>query len=234
VSRPFIILASSRKGTHLIETAISQHPDILSHGQMLSNIGKEYQVPESRAELVARLFDGPLPVAVVSLAWGQANDPPTGLWDELRTRNVGVIYLHRRNMLRWYVSWRLAKATGEWISSHSSTPPNIQIAVDPAICLAEIQADWQREMESREWFANQSSLHLWYEDITRNFDAEIARIQRFLEVQALCLRPTCYKQQTRPLSDVIANYAMLCEVWRGTPWEWFMRDDACPGVLPVC
>jgi len=229
MSRPFIVLASARKGTHLLLTALARHPDIRSFGQPFGNA--DFFPEDSGHTLAARLFDDVAPVAVIALAGPPDTHP--GFWDELLTSRVGVIYLHRRNMLRRLVSTKIALATQTWIAYTQPPPATVQVTVDPNAAIAEIEDDWRRERELRDAFKGHKTLHLWYEDLTARFDAEIVKVQAFMDVPIHLLRPTCWKQQTLPLTDVIANYPALREAWEGTPWEWFLRDDCCQGVLPA-
>jgi len=231
MSRPFFIAASSRKGTHLIETALARRPDVQVHGQVFSF--PDFHPACNSAELASLLFDQYQDVAIVSGAWRAGIDRYPEIWDEMRARRVGVIHLHRRNMLRWYVSLRIAETTNNWISVVPPTDSTIRVLVDLVDFQNAIEVDRDYERQIDEWFTDSHVLHIWYEDMAADFAAHIKRVQWFLGLRPVPLTPGCYKQQRLPLSEVISNYAELATAWAGTPWETFLRDDPCSCVLPL-
>jgi len=227
------MLASSRKGTHLLDTALAQHPEIMVYDQPFSGhgSGSPYH-PELAGDALANLIFAGRAVVILCLGWMNARGRNPDFWDELRMRGVGVIHLHRRNMLRWHVSCLLALAGNQWISLDKPKPTTCKIQIDIGALRRAIYRDLREERQAARFFQGHRQLHLWYEDMTAHYDAQIVRIQSFLGVTPQLLRPTCYKQQVRPLSDVIENYGELADQLAGTPWEWFLRDDPCEAVAP--
>lgn len=120
----FILIASSRKGTHLLTTALARHPGIVTHDQWLSL--PDFHPEKTGPEVLDLLFDHGKKPVLLPLGWSVGRTRHVGLWENLRERRVEVIHLHRRNMLRWYVSILLAKKTDRWSSLLKRQPANAQ------------------------------------------------------------------------------------------------------------
>ncbi len=249
--REVILLASSRKGTHLVLTSLAQHPEVYAYRQMLqvpdfypTDLGAD--LLDRFCEAVERDDSNPFPPAwsqartnldgidaiVIPACWFLGAERHPGFWAELHRQNVYVIHLHRRNMLRWFISGALAAASGQWIAGTPPQPTNMQVIVDPQAVVHETLRDWRNERQARRFFADHPSLHVWYEDLVDNFDGQMFAIQEFIGVRAKRVRPQCYKQQTRPLSEVIDNYVELYKLWEGTPWQAFLEDETRLAVAP--
>lgn len=240
--QPVILLASSRKGTHLVLTALAQHPEVYAYRQMLQVDG--FYPNDTGQQLMERFCrDGDPPawsehdfastsVVVIPACWSRAAERHPGWWQTLHELRAPVIHLHRRNMLRWYVSWHLAIVSGQWIAGRKPDPTTLKIAIDPLEFSRHVLNDWRNEFQARRFFAGHPVLHLWYEDLTADFDHQMDAVQSFLGIENRTLRPVCYKQQTRPLDEVIANYAELRDAWVGTPWQAFLEDETRTSVTP--
>jgi hypothetical protein len=234
MSRPFVLIASSRKGSHVLLTALQKHPEVLVHDQPLSK--PTYMPGLDGEELAAHFFDRPDPVAILALSWDAARCRHRGFWDELRRRKVGVIFLHRRNMLQWYVSVQIAKNTDLWIAhtdpGSSGQPEPKHLYINPETAEWTIDNDWLSERVAHRFFASHLSQHVWYESLVAHYSRHMAMVQKFLGVIPLTLTPNCYKQQLRPLSSTIANYQDLLRIWAGTPMELMLRENLPPQVMP--
>lgn len=231
MSRPFILLASSRKGTHLVTTALAKHPDVVVYKQPFTENAPAPLPGATGPELAAHFFDGPKPAAILSMWWDQARDTYPGFWDELHRRKVGVIFLHRQNMVQWYVSQEIAKRTQAW--SVDSPPRNAPcaLAINPQAAEWDIEHDWRNERLAKRFFHGHNTCHMWYEWLTAGFAAHLGVIQDFLGVPRLPLAPSCFKQQRWPLQDVVANFAEIVNEWRGTQYEHMVRA-ATPKEVP--
>ena len=171
---------------------------------------------------------------ILPLAWAAArpNNPPErpGFREALRARRVAVIFLHRRNMLRWHVSYLVAQQGGVWIACLPERGPRPPVWVDEHGMPPADPGGLAHQHRARRFFAGHRCLDLWYEDLVNDFDAQMDTVQRFLGLVPQQLRPTCVKQENRPLCEAIANFDQLRSAWRGTRWEQFLRDETEPGV----
>ena len=150
----FILLSSGRKGTFLALSALDSHPQVRTYEQVLEM--PAYRPEDSGREVIEHLFGSPpdgIRATVLPVAWSSARNRYPGFWDDLRARGVSLIYLQRRNMLRWYVSMFLAAETGVWIASvpPQSAPPPVQ--VDPGYCRKRILLDRLEQRQAKRFFA---------------------------------------------------------------------------------
>lgn len=229
--RECILLSSGRKGTFLALSALEAHPQVRTYVQVLEM--PTFRPGDSGSQVLEHLFGSPpdgIRVTILPVAWFSARNRYPGFWDHLRARRVSLVYLQRRNMLRWYVSWLLATQTGVWNTDVEPKAPSPPVLVDPRDCRKRILIDWWQQRQAKRFFAAHRTLDLWYEDLTDDFDQQMERVQHFLGVPTRRLRPRCHKQQTGSLSQTIANYEQLKAVWSGTRWEAYLDDRAEPGV----
>lgn len=231
----FILMSSGRKGTFLVLTALACHPKMWVQQQVLNN--PTYYPDDSGPQILARIFDQRPEYAqatILPLAWSAArpDNPPEhpGFWDALRARRVSLIYLHRRNMLRWHLSHLVAQAAGVWIACQPESTSRPPVLLDECECRRRILLDWREERRAQRFFAGHRCLHLWYEDLVGDFDAQMEALQGFLGLAPRKLRPTCVKQENRSLCQAIANFPQLQAAWRGTRWEAFLEAQTERGV----
>jgi len=230
-TRATVLLSSGRKGTFLVLTALEQHPQVQTYQQLLSR--PDYYPRETGEEILTRLFDDCDPsveAVVLPVSWLNARDRYPGFWKSLTDRKVRVVHLKRRNMLRWYVSLRIAQRTGIWSTNREPDYAIPTIHVDSKECVECIRADRQAERAADDFFAHHAVLHLVYEDVVQAFDRHMAQLQRFLGVAPLILRPRTVKQESRPLCDVIDNFAELREAFSGTEWETLLEAGTEPAA----
>jgi hypothetical protein len=196
------------------------------HEQFL--VDPNYLPTASGQEVLARLFDRVEPgtrAAVPPTAWNTARTRYPGFWEGLRDRRVHVVFLKRRNMLRWYLSYCVARATGIWSTDRQAAAPHPKTRICPADCVNTILLDRQYEEAAMAYFVDHPQMEIVYEDLVRNCDEEIVRLQRFLHLEPRTLRPLSVKQERRPLAAAIENFTELRAEWKGTQWERFLDPD---------
>lgn len=132
-----------------------------------------------------------------------------------------VIHLTRRNLLRAYLSRKIASKTGVW---GIRTPEERQL---PQVSLKRRRVrryfEKVRGFEEKygKMFGGCELLPLAYEDLSASYDEETGRVQRFLGVEEKPLRSRTVVQEVRPLSDAIVNYAALEATFASSPWAEF-------------
>lgn len=129
----------------------------------------------------------------------------------LNDKNVKKIFLNRENVLRNYVSHRLAKTTGKWDRLNNEKPKLNTIIVD-----IEDFLDFEsnnlnifntyKEILKKE---NQNWLDLTYEEITKSFP--VKKIETFLgiDLSDITLEVNQKKQNPFSLKKLIENYIEL-------------------------
>jgi LPS sulfotransferase NodH len=135
-----------------------------------------------------------------------------------------VLHLRRRNLLRAYLSKVVmvrTKVSGIKSDAERRAP---SVALAPADCLRYFEHTRQQQNLYERLFAEQAVLPVLYEDLAADYDRETERIQKFLDVVPTSLQARNLRQEIRPLSVAISNYAELRTKFESTPWAEFFDD----------
>ena len=222
---PFIIVADLRTGSTLLHSSLDGHPDVRCYGELFHPDDlPDNQLPDRRrhdltgGEVIRRAFavEGVRAAGFRAMIFLPLPSEPqwADAWECLRSlSDLHVIYLTRRDRLAQYASMVVAQQTGAWHpSSHDPIlkPENRpQITIDPEQYRRWIDEREQIWTQRRTQLAGKPSLELDYETLTGQWPETTARVQEFLGVPCVPLQPAKQKQETRPLSEVIANYEEL-------------------------
>jgi hypothetical protein len=149
----FVLLGKGRTGSTMLIEALNSHPDITCFGAIFnrqvdfidysvdgydndSDDDRALRDSDAPAFLRQRVFNAPSEMSAAvgfKYRYGQANAFP-GLLDELLSdRDLRVLHLQRRNLLRSMVSGRIAQRTGAWFQQPRVHPrsrrlPRLSIA----------------------------------------------------------------------------------------------------------
>ena len=106
-------------------------------------------------------------------------------------------------------------------AEHRASPV---VALAPADCLRYFEHTRQQQVLYERLFAENDVLPVLYEDLAADYDRETMRIQEFLDVAPTSLRARNLRQEIRPLTVAITNYAQLRMEFESTPWAEFFDD----------
>jgi LPS sulfotransferase NodH len=228
---PFAIAADLRTGSTLLATSLDGHPQIRCYGELFHS----KDLPDNRIEGFDRLDASaeaileqamqargvaacgfkamiflPLPSAT---SWADA-------WKRMRELpGLRVIWLTRRDRLAQYASAEVVRQTGVFHPYDNDRVYRLEhrpvIRIDP-----DEFRSWVRERDAqlrrrREVLHGVPALDLDYETLTGDWERSTTCIQRFLGVDVERLEQQKKKQERRPLTDVISNYAELADRLRG-------------------
>jgi len=73
-------------------------------------------------------------------------------------------------------------------------------------------------------FSQSDKIDLWYEDLVAGFETEIQHIEDWLGIDRRPLVPRTVRQVSRPMHEVIANYADLRPGIRGDAVDLLFRQ----------
>jgi LPS sulfotransferase NodH len=243
---PFIILCRSRVGSNLLRSYLNTHSRIVVFGEIFRHpgeIGWDFSFyPQTRAMLrllqadparfVERQVYGCFPQQIAAVGFKifyyharEAAAEP--VWNYLRThKEIKVVHLKRRNILRTHLSREKAMASHVW--TEKGAPPAAgsrqPLRLSYTECLQDFMATRRWEEEFDAFFAGHDKLDLCYETLAEQRDAELRRVQEFLGVACEALRAETRKQSSRRLVEAIENYHELKAQFAGTPWISFFED----------
>ena len=246
----FILLGRPRSGTNLLITTLEQHPALLAYGELLQQstvrwnrkmglerrhwIEHAYDEPqEYLTNVVFRDYPTKIKAVGFKLFYHHARKKPQKkVWQFLREdRDLHVIHLRRRNLLKIVLSRKLADRSGVWrllgpqaseLTDISDHPRPIYLDYD------DLQRRFTRmkAVEERRgaYYSGHPQLNLWYEDLAGEFAAQTRLVQEFLELDPRPLQPMIRKQAKRPLDEQIENYAELKKRFAGSEWVGFFES----------
>ena len=221
--RPFVILFQGRAGSTYLTEALASHPDVHAWFEELSvEETAAEQVEAARAMLT-------VPPDVPCRAFGFKAKivdlfDPDAFAEVLREARPRVIALHRRNVVKWTVSWftsdRLNETTGDWnlYREDDRLPP---FAIDAEVFEERLAYVEVAAQALRDFVAGLElpTLSLYYEDLLAD-PAEFLRLaQTFLGVEPRPLAGRTIKNTPEDLAAIVLNVAELRAQYAGTRYE---------------
>lgn len=225
----FMILSSPRCGTHMLASALAEHPAIVSLSEVFNpDFLLDAPFGEDTAEdtiLDEHVFCAyPPSVHAVGFPLHRAGARfgrwPT-LWQRLeRDQDIRIISLSRLHLLGRYLSYRLMRERAPRDEPRIITPEELK---------AEFRIQETLVSAFGERFARHPTLHLKYEQLLDDFEEQVLAVQEFLGVAPLPLKPTTKQSESVPYRRIIANYDELAQHFAGTRWGWlFAGTSASP------
>lgn len=235
----FVIRSLPRTGTHLMKSALSGHPHLHCHTEIFHQNDWFGGLDKGVMAVLERHLKQPHHGFVVhdidSYLQPKNRVIYDRLWHLLRLFTPPLINLHRRDWLRVAASMKIAAITKVWNQKTSDD----ELRENPSV-----ELDWEGisvAINDHERFLKRTSqLFDWghtvyYEDLVRNWDEEIGRVQRYLRVsEVLPIAPNTRKLDTRPIREIITNFDQVCSLLRKQGYERLIeiaeQYDEQPGV----
>ena len=206
----FILLSHQRCGTHMVGSALKQHPYLDFH---------DYEL---------LIYDGtPEQYKDHFVGWHQANEDgiivhvdrimnsyPLFLYFLQHKHNFKILHIHRENVLERCASEILANQTQIWRSSQHQ-PNNITIEVPPKT-LFKLYLKYKSQNELVQFLNFPCIYHILYEEVVANMSLIFKKIQQFLEIPIHPIEPSTIKQICVPMHILIDNYDDLQLMFQNT------------------
>lgn len=123
------------------------------------------------------------------------------------------------------MSLELARRTGRWTRGKSSAQGKQEpIELSYENCLDEFERTKRWEQEYDAHFEDHEMLDVHYESLIHDRDAELKKVQEFLNVPGKVLDTPMKKQNSAPLSELISNYDELRKHFEDTEWVRFFES----------
>jgi len=141
-------------------------------------------------------------------------------------RSVKKILLERKNLLRSYVSKKIAENTGLWSQSKDKEVilKKTEVDIDRFFAYSNMIDEGMNSIREKLTGTKQQVLELTYEEITTTFP--LKKLTQFLEIENAKHIPEVNqkKQNPFPLSEMILNYDELSEHLNNTEYEKYLFD----------
>jgi LPS sulfotransferase NodH len=244
----YMITCAARTGSSMLVNLLRSHPEICSHGEVLSpgNIGqlagtyaiKRRAEPDFADRLSAERDRDPIKFLykiVLDLQGKKAvcfklkHDELVlreykVLRDEIvNDRDFRIIHLRRENLLRRYLSHYIAnRVTGVTWAVRGQTIPEVQpVVLDPRECQKDFETVLAREKNIAELFAPHPGFSISYEEMIASDAKKIQSLLDFIGVSRRELTTTTQKLGRDDLRQVIANFEELHTHFAGSPHSKF-------------
>jgi hypothetical protein len=223
----FVLLSFPRCGTHMLRSALNNHPDIICHNEIFNTD----VIPEADivAKGAAKLYfehtgdhEGFTVHGYTPSESFRTGELTQSLWPVLQEEKPTIIVLDRLDLLRRCISASQAQVTKRWQVSRTQNqavtlapltlkPAAVQWGIDTAL-----KARAQRETLFPDAHV------FWYEQLVTYWERPLAEIQRLIGVVPRDVYPTTAKIDKRPIVQTVSNYRELKDHFADTEYaKWF-------------
>ncbi|WP_163351754.1 sulfotransferase [Desulfovibrio sp. JC010] len=247
---PFIVLGGARCGTTLLKNLLRSHPDLISYSELFcpGRIYWDYPDMERLNAPDTIAWRDAHPVPFIQSVFGSDYDPNVRavgfklLYNQLFSPDLKplarylfaldglrVVHIRRTNLFKMYVSRLIAakrKERGATLNAASAADveTDIRVRADVDECAVFFRSTRDLEKRAREFFAMKPIIEVSYENITQNMQQEMAKVLEFLNVREAELTTTSHKVRSRPVAEVVENYAEIRESFSGSEYAEFFTD----------
>ena len=237
----FMIACAARTGSTMLVRTLRSHPRLIVHGEVFGDgmVGVDGPLaracdadPSMRDALEAMRFEQPDRVLRETLL--DAHDAQAvgfklkydelvrPQWQQIRRlveadTGLAIVFLHRRDLLRRYLSHQVVlRQTGVTVVLAGEPPPAVAaFEVDIDDLLRDIAETRRRTREFEAAFAAHPSLHIAYEDLSDDPQAQCDRVFDFLGVASTPVRVATERIVRVPPESLVLNYPDVQAALRG-------------------
>lgn len=210
---PFVILSEPRSGSTMLHTYLNSHTQIRSYGEVLRENIEANPIEAETAPCIATLAFKPHTPALkaigLKLFYEYYEDPRYAVsFQYVVNRNdVRIIFLIRRDLLKVYVSLKIAQKTNVWSSVKSATrEPRPQITVDRNDYIKFREEHLRHRRLFITLLKDHPLLEVAYEDLVQNPQTILKSVQQFLSVKPKALFTLLKQQNPGSVESLITNY----------------------------
>ena len=242
----FIILTDQRSGSNHLGDLLDSHLSVRVAGEIFNpdhrHISRNHPLPDRFRDLRARdpiaylkaFFTQPLDPSITHLGFRIFHDharsrterSERSIWTTLRrTKQLQVIHLKRRNLLRNLLSLKLAERSNEWERLESAPLVRYEpLRIEYEEVIAHFRARERSFARGSRFFRRHRKTEIFYEDLERDEERQLAVILRFLGLPPQPLTSSTRKQNQQSTRELIENHAELEARFRHTRWHEFFLD----------
>ena len=210
---PFVILSEPRSGSTMLHTYLNSHPQIKSYGEVLRENVEANSITSEMFPYIESLAFKPhtpaLKAVGLKLFYEYYEDPrySKSFNHVVKRKDIKILYLIRRDILKVYVSLKIAQKTNVWSSVKSASQearPKITIDRNDYIQFREEHLRHRRLFITL--LKDHPLLEVAYEDLVENPQPILKSIQQFLDVKPKTLFTLLKQQNPGSVASLITNY----------------------------
>lgn len=223
--RKFVLLTCPRSGTHMLKSSLEANPHIVCLTEMFNPdyvVGKYDYDDNMPAKRVLDQFiycDYKPSIKAVGFCHHRIG-AKFGNWPKLldilkEDQEIAILSLSRENLLRRYLSVQLQQIKD--LDKANLKP----MTFDPD----KLQQDFERQRRVINQFNNRFKDHpimqVTYEEMCNDYENKTTKMQEFLGVPLVAVKPGTGKRNNPPISDFVTNYKQLKNKFANTEWAKF-------------
>ncbi|MFD1001721.1 sulfotransferase [Ohtaekwangia kribbensis] len=210
---PFVILSEPRSGSTMLHTYLNSHTQIKSYGEVLRENIEANAIATETAPYIESLAFKPHATALkaigLKLFYEYYEDArySNSFNYVINRKDVKIIYLIRRDILKVYVSLKIAQKTNVWSSIKSAeNEPRPKIAIDRNDYIQFREEHLRHRRLFVTLLKDHPLLEVAYEDLVQNPQPVLKSIQQFLGVKPKALFTLLKQQNPGSVESMITNY----------------------------
>ena len=228
-SKLFIVLARPRTGSTLLVSYLNSHPEINTNGEVLSKLNGLCHRTALRNAFTQRRKNAAVKAMGFKLFYDHPFDSPDNALFETLSKlpDLHVIHLKRRNLLRCFVSRKIAHADGKWLlrnSSQGKSAEEKRLRINASELSNEFQNVRNWEQKCDRYFLNHPMIALDYEYLSANPKGAFAHVCDFLGVDNAVATTSLIRQNPEPLPTLVENYSELKQAFASTEWNYLFDE----------
>jgi len=226
--KKFIVLSRARTGSNMLISMLDSHPSISAKGELLvKRSGKRID------EMLKNIYckqPRSIKAAGFKIFYYHPTDDKSGqVWHHLKNiKNLYVIHLKRKNILKTLLSRKIADKTNRWHKINSEHDPQNPNDKKTTFTEEELLDGFK---ETRDWenschilLPDRMTIEVCYEDLIATPEQEFRKITEFLELPYAVPTTVLQRQNPEKISDLIVNYSSLKNKFANTDWIEFFEE----------
>lgn len=223
--RKFLLLTSPRSGTHMLKSSLDAHPNVVCLTEMFNpdyiqgkyGYDDSMPAPQVLEKYIYKDYEPEVKAVGFCLhRLGARFGNWPNLWNILQnTDGLYVISLRRENLLRRYLSVQLQQIRN--LDSSQLKP----ISFEPEKLLEDFNRQRKKVAEFNQRFSDHPTINVTYEQLCEDYEGTMKKLQDFLGVPVVELKPGTGKRNNPPISDFVVNYNELKQKFANTEWAAF-------------
>ncbi len=226
----FVIISQGRSGSTYLNDLLNDHPRLSSYGEFLlledfkGIISYFYTFLQRKASpskfSKTNFYESD--VIGFKLLYYQLDKNPD-LLNFFKKRRVSVLHLIRKNFIRRHLSLVIAFNNNKFFTFKEENLKKVVVNCKKILSEMDSYSTEIKILSKR--LRGQKRIIIYYEDLCKNKNKELGKIQKFLGVSVEKLSSNLIKQNPFLIKEMVENYDELEKTLRGTKYYWMLDSD---------
>ena len=229
----FVIISQYRSGSTMLCRTLNEHPE-LKVGEEILHKDHEKMVDWRKQIINEKQNANFLNKNFIKSAFQRINgfkimltqiEKNSEILEYLKSiKDLKIMLLYRINFLKAFVSLKVALHTNIWQKENSMEKEIFinPININPKEMLENFEKTEKEIQFYKKFFKNHENIEIKYENLIGDWENEFAKIQKFLNVQELCISPQL-KKLNHNYKIFIKNYNELKDFFIKTKYKKFFE-----------